>query len=221
MANRLAAAPPAAAARVHKSGHSKTRGPPVSAQRYPLAWPAGWPRSRATGGMRSGNFKVDFDKAVRELAHEIDLLGGLYPVLSSNLELRLDGQPRRDKGEPADRGVAVYFELKGQQKVFACDTFTTVRDNIRAIGLTIASLRSIERYGATAMLERALHALDALPAPTNCWQLLGVKPGAGEEAIRIAYREKAKTIHPDQGGNTDAMAELNAARDRALKGEAA
>lgn len=186
--------------------------------RYPLAWPAGWPRATSR---KSAAFKVDYDKALRELGYEIERLGGRYPVMSTNMELRLDGQPRRDKGEPRDPGVAVYFELKTKQKVFACDSFHTVRDNIRAIGLTIANLRSIERYGATAMLERTLNAFDALPAPKSCWDLLGVKPGAGAGEVQAAYTRLALIHHPDKGGTTDAMAELNAARERALKGEAA
>lgn len=193
----------------------------MSVARYPLAWPAGWARSNPRSGLRSGNFKVDFDKAVRELAHEIELLGGRYPVLSSNLELRLDGMPRRDKGEPADRGVAVYFELKGAQKVFACDTFTSVKDNIRAIGLTIASLRAIERYGATVMLERALSAFVALPAPKSPWEILGLAAGSSRRAIEDSWRLLAANHHPDRGGSDTRMAEINAARDEALKGAAA
>lgn len=195
----------------------------MSVPRYPLAWPAGWPRSR---NMRSARFETALDKALIEpalieLGYEIKRMGGRYPVVSSNVELRIDGQMRRDKLEPADRGVAVYFELEGAQKVFACDTFATVRDNIRAIGLTIAALRSIERYGATAMLERALSAFAALPAPKSCWDVLGLKPGAGAGMIQAAYRAKAIELHPDQGGSHDAMAALNAARDEALKGVAA
>lgn len=190
----------------------------MSVQRYPLAWPAGWPR---VTNRRTAAFKVTFEKALTELGYEIERLGGRYPTLSSNLELRIDGQPRRDKGEPRDTGVAVYFELKGKQQVFACDTFFTVKDNIRAIGLTIQALRAIERFGASSMLERALSAFVALPAPKSCWDILGVQRGASADAIKSAHRQKALTIHPDQGGNNDAMAELNAARDRAIRGEAA
>jgi hypothetical protein len=188
-------------------------------QRYPLAWPAGWPRA-PIGGRRSAAFKVDFDKAVRELGYEIERMGGRYPVLSTNLELTIDGRPRRDRGEPRDRGVAVYFELKGKQKVFACDTFFSVKDNLRAIGLTIAALRAIERFGASDMLERALSAFEALPAP-KCWDILGVPAGAPAEAVNAAYRRLAATHHPDRGGSNDRMAELNVARDQALKGVAA
>lgn len=189
----------------------------MSVARYPLAWPKGWPRSGSPGGRRLAQFKVDFEKAVRELGWEIERMGGRYPVLSTNLELTIDGRPRRDRGEPADRGVAVYFELKGKQKVFACETFTSVRDNIRAIGLTIAALRAIERFGASDMLERALSAFEALPAPLEWWDVLQIRRDAGRETIEAAFRRLAKDHHPDRGGSTAKMAELNRAREAALK----
>jgi curved DNA-binding protein CbpA len=45
-------------------------------------------------------------------------------------------------------------------------------------------------------------------------------PGATEEEIDAAFRENAKRAHPDAGGSTAMMAELNEAR-RKLKGQAA
>jgi DnaJ-domain-containing protein 1 len=184
---------------------------------YPLAWPAGWPR-KMIGGLRSGNFKVTLDEALSEMDREIMLLGGRYPVVSSNMELRHDGQMRRSQSEPADRAVAVYFQYKKSQRVFACDTFTKVRDNVRAIGLTIAAVRSIERYGASDMLERALSAFEALPPPFDPWQILGIPPNADENRIEAAFRALALQHHPDRGGSTAKMAELNRARELAMKG---
>lgn len=189
----------------------------MSVTRYPLAWPAGWPR-KYPGGRRSAAFKVSYDQAVKQLDQEIGRLGGKYPTLSTNLELRLDGSPRRDRGEPSDRGVAVYFELNGKQKVFACETFTTVKDNIRAIGLTIEALRAVQRFGATEMLERALNAFDALPPPTRWWDILQVRQDASRDVIEANYRRLARERHPDAGGSNDAMAELNAAKQAALEG---
>lgn len=182
--------------------------------RYPLDWPAGWPRS---GRRRHATFKVDYSKMLRELDAEIHKLGGTNAIVSSNRELRLDGMPRQDKGEPLDPGVALYFELKGRQKVFACDTYTTVRDNLRAISLTLESLRAISRYGATTMLERAMSSFDALPPPRTHWDVLGIRRGANVHDIERAWRERAKTEHPDAGGSTTRMAELNSAKDAAIR----
>ncbi len=55
------------------------------------------------------------------------------------------------------------------------------------------------------------------PRPQTCWDLLGLPPRSTEDEIQRAWREKAKRAHPDQGGSTAAMAELNAARDAALE----
>jgi hypothetical protein len=46
--------------------------------RYPLAWPAGWPRSRPPSGQRSGNFKISFDKALKELGDEIERMSSQH-----------------------------------------------------------------------------------------------------------------------------------------------
>lgn len=186
----------------------------MTISRYPLAWPAGWPRKQYR---KSDTFKITFDKAVSDLADAIERLGGKYPVLSTNLEIRLDGFFKRNVPEPRDPGVAVYFEAKSKQRVFACDTFSNVRANVRAIGLTIEALRSIERYGASDMLERALSAFDALPALLDPWQVLGVPRDADLGTIRAAFNRLAAMHHPDHGGSNAKMAELNRARDLALE----
>lgn len=143
-------------------------------------------------------------------------MGGRYPVLSTNLETRLDGLPYANAKEPADPGVAVYFERGGKQMVFACDKWDRVKDNIRAICKTIEAMRGIERWGASDMLERALSAFEALPPPMSPWAILDLPEGADAEAVRRAFRRKASAAHPDHGGSNAAMAELVAARDAAL-----
>lgn len=49
-------------------------------------------------------------------------------------------------------------------------------------------------------------------------QVLGLQPGASPEDVAQAYRRLARELHPDVSGTdtTDAMAELNAARDAVL-----
>lgn len=52
------------------------------------------------------------------------------------------------------------------------------------------------------------------------YQVLGVEPGADTPAVRRAYLLKAKTYHPDAGGSTAQMQQLNTAY-RALGNPAA
>ncbi|MQY48236.1 J domain-containing protein [Rhizobiales bacterium RZME27] len=186
---------------------------------FPLSWPHGWPRTKQPTRSR---FDVPFTSARDGLMEQIRLLGGRLPILSSDLELRRDGLPYANQREPADKGVAVYFEWKGQQRVFACDRWDRIKDNIRALEKTIEAIRGIERWGASDMLERAFTGFTALPSPgaKKTWrEVLGFPAGANpdREGIDIEFRRKAKAAHPDAGGSTEAMAELNAARAEALK----
>ncbi|MBV9511349.1 MAG: molecular chaperone DnaJ [Caulobacteraceae bacterium] len=47
---------------------------------------------------------------------------------------------------------------------------------------------------------------------------LGVEPEATPEAIRAAHARLIRIAHPDRGGTAGLAAQLNAARDRLLKG---
>lgn len=189
------------------------------AEAYPLEWPAGWKRTRRPGPAR---FNVSQAKGQKHLLDEIYRLGGRYPIISSNVSLRRDGFPYANQKKPEDTGVAVYFEHEGKQKVFACDQYNTVGDNIRAIGKTIEAIRGIERWGASDLLERTLSAFDALPPPseenTPVWPvILGIAPDASVETIEAAFRRKAREAHPDMtGGSADAFKILTAAKEAAI-----
>lgn len=190
----------------------------MSAERFPLHWPMGWPRTK---NPQRSRFDIALTATRDGLFSQISLMGGRYPVLSSNLELRRDGLPYAQQREPHDAGVAVYFEWKGKQMVFACDRWDKAKDNVRAIEKTIEAMRGIERWGASDMLERALSAFEALPppngnSPKGWWEILGVAKTASKDEINAAFRKKAGDCHPDKGGTNQAMSELNAARQTAL-----
>lgn len=191
------------------------------AEAYPLHWPVGWPRTDRWR-RESGRFQAKMAASRQHLMDEIRRMGGRYPVLSTNVELRRDGLPYANQREPDDPGVAVYFEYDGKQMVFACDRWRTVAANVRAIGKSIEAIRGIERWGASDMMERAFAAFEALPPPgeekpPSCWSVLDITPAADVQAIEAAYRHAARKAHPDAGGSDAAMSRVNWARDQALK----
>lgn len=191
---------------------------------YPLTWPLSQPRT-PSHRRRDSAFKVQIGRARDELLRELALLGARSIVLSSNLPVRRDGLPYADAREPQDPGVAVYFDRMVSQArrpfVLACDSYRKLVWNVRAIGMTAEALRTIERHGSTTMLEQAFTGFAALPAAGRAkpwWEVLGVDSRATVEQARAAWVELAKLHHPDAGGDTARMAEINAAFDAAKRG---
>jgi hypothetical protein len=161
-------------------------------------------------------FLLNFADARTDLFRELALLGARDVVLSSNIPIRRDGLPSVPEREPIDPGIALYFTRAGKSFVLACDAYERVHWNLRAVGATIHALRSIERHGATSMLERAFSGFLALPAPRAWREVLGLATTANADQVRAAYRELAKLHHPDRGGTEGRMAEINRAYQEGL-----
>jgi len=190
---------------------------------YPLQWPTGWPRtSRPRTSTFGTTSRSSYKKALTvadardRLSEQLELIRARYVTLSTNLELRLDGQPRSGQRDPDDKGVAVYFQLAGKDTVLACDKWSAVADNIAAIAKHIDALRGMDRWGVGTAAQ-AFAGYQALPEPDQWWQILGCGSNAGPDEITAAYRGLARKAHPDTGGSDWAMARLNAARDAGLK----
>lgn len=181
--------------------------------KFPLLWPPGWRRAK---WRKTAPFKVSPSQARQEMLEELDRLGATQIVITSDQPVNRDGSLSLARRYIFDTGVAVYFKRKGRDVVLACDQYEEIHDNLRAIGKTVEAMRGIERWGASDMLDRAFTGFEALPAPEQWWQVLGVPSTAGKTEITAAYRRAAASAHPDRGGSDAAMSRLNAARDAAL-----
>lgn len=190
---------------------------------YPLHWPVGWPRTKARS---HGNLaqRSSFGAVRDGLCRELERLGAREVILSTNMEVRLDGLPSASARRPADPGVAVYFNLDGKPHVLACDRWWSVVANMRAIAKHIEALRGIERWGVGS-IERAFSAYKALPPAAGDrhlpWrEVLGFEEEdepITREKVREAFKHYAKVCHPDtRDGSHEAFTELTRARDEAL-----
>lgn len=201
---------------------------------YPLNWPAGRPRTsiRKEALFRDAGRRLTLTTARSRLVSQLDAMtkhGKPYRTtgifLSTNIRFTASGSRDQNvsRRDPADPGVALYFDLDSKPHVLACDRWDTVYDNIGAIAAHIDALRGQERWGV-ADLRQAFAGHVALPAPgqgvTLQWlTVLGfteeATPSIGE--IELAYRRKARTAHPDAGGDRAAWDRLTEAYDQAKR----
>ncbi len=202
-------------------------------QAYPLQWPEGWPRTSPAmryhgkrferGDWRSGYKRPTIDQTRRELAEELERLGARNIVLSTNVELRLDGQPYSGRRAPDDPGIAVYFTLDSEAMVMAQDAYERVPDNITSLTLAISGMRQMQRHGGGTMLKRAFAGFTALPPPdqmstivtappSNWWEVLGVAPDCPLTVAEAAW--KALSRETAENDRYEINAAIEAARKR-------
>lgn len=188
---------------------------------FPLHWPEG--RSRTLRAFtKKSNFKPGNRPAeVANVTAELKRLGARDIVVSTNVRLRNDGLPYAQDKAPQDQGVAVYFTYAGGQKCFACDRWATIPENLRAIFKSIEAIRGLERWGSKDFVDAAFTGFAALPNPDRRrpWrEVMAPADGLRTRAeMEARYRTLARIRHPDQGGSDTMMAELNAARDDAIR----
>lgn len=175
----------------------------MEADNHVEAFPLHWPDGRTRVKVRHvAAFRMTLAAARDHLLAQISMLGGKRTILSSNLELRIDGLPYANQRQPDDSGIAVYFEYKKKQHCFACDDWSRVEDNIRAIGKTIEALRGIARWGTGDMMERAFQGFVALPSPESVPWYIVLGFDTEYDALTHDFEGAAKSLmhryHPDR-----------------------
>ena len=181
---------------------------------YPLRWPDGWPRTKWP---QQSRYELSFARARDEIVRQVRLARGHNPVITTNVPLRRDGLPLANMAEPTDSGVALYWDDKDRKpRVIAIDAWRTVRENMRAVAQAIESLRTFERTGAKAVIDRVYDGFARLPEAQDAFQVLGIQRGASRDAIVARFRDLARELHPDRGGSNETMARITAAYHEAL-----
>lgn len=185
----------------------------------PLYWPAGWKRTARRQRARFG--ETNSFRETQEILAELGRMGvrGQNVIVSTNMRLRQDGIPYANQSAPDDPGAAVWFTLKGDERVLACDRWDRVAHNLRAIALHIAAIRGQDRWGVGS-LDQAFAGFVALPEQAGgitWWDYFGLEPNATREEIERAYKQSAKYDHPDMGGDRERWDQLAAMKKVALQ----
>lgn len=187
---------------------------------YPLAWPGGWKRT-ASGSRQRASFSKNHNalsvaEGTKRVLDELRRFGvpDYQVILSTNIQVRLDGLPYSNQKEPQDPGVAAYFKRNGKDQVIATDTYDRVADNLAAIAASLEAMRAIERHGGAQILDRAFLGFTALPQPENWRDVLGFREGVAAPTlatVRDRWKMLALQHHPDLGGDAEQMARINRA----------
>jgi DnaJ-domain-containing protein 1 len=115
-----------------------------------------------------------------------------------------------------------------EQYAVACDRYTGLRDNVRAIGLYIEEKRKMGnrpvRPGQDEFATARLPSGDdedlvvASGRTEEPHEVLGVSPDAPDAVVTGAYRKLLKERHPDYGGSAAELRQLNQAKEAMLDG---
>lgn len=151
---------------------------------FPLQWPHGFERTKTK---KNSAFQCTLAEARDGVLKEIYLMKGINPVISSSVPLKKDGIMYGGlKPVDGDHGVAVYFTWKNEQYVLACDTYSWIHENLRAIEKSINAIRGLDRWGASDILKRAFSGFKALPESKLPF-----------EVTKENYKSLVKKYHPD------------------------
>ena len=187
---------------------------------FPLSWPPGHAR---TADRKRSQFGADhagdvsLPAARTFVIDELTKLGATAIIVTTNVPTtRAEAQGLAGASDP---GVAAFFTLDGVERVIACDRWTTIAENLRAVGLTVEATRALARWGASDVVARAMEGFRALPAPSSAelaprdpWRcVLNISRTDGLAQARSNYKALIRKAHPDMGGNARRAAEINAA----------
>lgn len=179
---------------------------------FPLTWTDGWGRLKSYQRKRAtftrNKRELTISDAVTRVREELGRMAIRDDdlVVSTNLELRMDGWPKSGQREPSDPGAAVYWRDKAKNtRCMAIDRYDRVADNLAAIAATLDAMRAIERHGGAEILNRAFTGFTAIEheARQHWSEVLGVPRNACREEIDTAHRRLRSQHHPDKGGSPE------------------
>lgn len=186
----------------------------MTVQAYPLHWPPGFPRSQHR---EYGRFKSSFNSARDNVEGSLRKFATDSRKVVSNLVI--SSNQTIGGSEPRDPGVAVWFMWDNMQVCIPVDRYASIASNLQAIHHIVEARRVELRHGTLALVRATFTGFQALPAPNGKhWRdILQVGDYASRDTIEANFKRLAKDRHPDAGGSADQMAELNNARETALR----
>lgn len=195
-----------------------------------------WPGDRTPDHLRQrSRFGSAWSSTMSLLSRELDQVSAKDRILQVDIpesDFRLDGFPRANarQNSPA---IIITFDAFHTTLSYPCDTFGSWQDNVRAVALALEALRKVDRYGVTKRGEQ-YQGFKALPpgsiaigssltfnqAARVLVRLAGLdewdegllrKVRNQAEVRREVYLKASARHHPDRGGESPDMVQVNEA----------
>jgi hypothetical protein len=193
-----------------------------------LDWPRGWERTPAHQREKNPRFDASIATTTDAIATEMERMDvDEWRASIGNQHTKSNGLPLHNANSD-DPGFVLRWSDDGEQFAVACDDYSRLRDNLRSVYLWVHETRMrSQRPVKTGDAEFAAARLpsgdgeDAVAATAPPHEVLEVDPDADEEIVQAAFRQKAKSAHPDQGGDPAEWKRLTDAKEAMLGGEQA
>lgn len=181
---------------------------------------AEWPGKKTDSYRREkSRFDTAYTKTLDLLERELNFLGAkdiLVQAFFRREDIRNDGWPKSN-ARPAEPGVIISFINRSKKTIsMPCDRFKDWESNLRAITLSLESLRRVDRYGVTQGGEQYRGWEQLPPAPPQVKEMTVdlasiiisnycPRHSANDVLMRKDYceaaiREALLKAHPDKGG---------------------
>ena len=172
---------------------------------YPLHWPSGFPKSK---DKHTSQFKTSLAGALKNVNNSLYMFGKdsktpiTTMIISSNVTLGMQN--------PKESGVAIWFTWSEANLCIAVDRYQRVEDNLQAIHHIIEARRTELRHGGLHIVRQTFMGFKALPQSTkrDWWVVLGVSQKSTLFEIKAAWKQKLLMVHPDHGGSTQQLDEV-------------
>lgn len=192
------------------------------------------PGFRAKPPMAYSRFDSTYTQTIDLLARELSFLDASNITVLMDVEERevRQDQQLRANARPKSGAVGITFNSKHGPLRYQTEMYRDWQDNLRAIALSLEALRKVDRYGVSQSGEQyrgwgALPAGFALSTEMTLTQAAdflieygewGGERGRIEDLIedpyvaQAYYKEAAKRLHPDTGGDADKFKQLTIAK---------
>lgn len=181
--------------------------------------PAIWPFGTPTNPRKDSRFRAPYNTTLYALQRELKALEADDVVVIEagyrESDIRIDGLPRAN-AQPWDPSVIISFDSRYGRLRYGCDRFWRHDDNLRAITLTLESLRAADRYGVTKRGEQytgwqqlPTHAGMTTHEAHTFIRSYAPDPGL---SLAAAYRVAAKQLYPSNGHDPALWVRLQAAK---------